>query len=59
MPAIMNFKGFSNLKSNAFKISELYSTSSNNLDVSFAPVMFHIESATPFYANRFRITNTV
>ena len=59
MPAIMNFNGFSNLKSNNFKISEVYSTSSNNLDVKFAPVMFSIGSATTFYANRFKIINTV
>jgi len=59
MPAVLNFNGFSNLKSNVLKISEVYLTSSNNLDISYSPSMFSVGSATAFYANRFKISNTV
>lgn len=53
MPALLNFNGFSNLKSNVLKITEVYLSSSNNLDISYSPSMFSIGSATAFYANRF------
>jgi len=59
IPAVLNFNGFSNLKSNVLKISEVYLNSLNNLDISYSPSMFSVGSASAFYANRFQISNTV
>jgi len=59
MPAVLNFNGFSNLKTNNLKISEVYLNSENNLDISYSPSMFSVKYATSFYANRFKISNTM